>query len=360
MKALVLREYGRLVIDEVPVPAIGPADVLVRVMACGICGSDVHGMDGSSGRRKPPIIMGHEAAGVVAKAGSDVRGWKEGDRVTFDSTIPCGACSFCRDGHPNLCEKLQVPGVSCDEYKRDGAFAEFVAVPARVLHRLPENLDFSRAALAEPVSIAAHAAGRIAAVAGNVAPGSAEGGAGGSGVVVGTGMVGLLVVQVLKRLGHRPVIAVDTDKGRLDLATKLGADAAFDPGACDVRAEVMLLTGGRGADAALEVVGIAPAVNTAIGVLRKGGILVLVGNLSPRVDVPLQRIVTRELVMAGSYMTCGEYPAALEMIASRAIDVDSLISARAPLADGPAWFKRMYDREPGLLKVVLLPQGAAA
>jgi len=342
MKALVLKEYNRLVLEDVPVPEIGPGDVLIQVRACGICGSDVHGMDGSTGRRKPPIIMGHEAAGVIARTGADAKGWKPGDRVTFDSNICCGECFFCSRGQINLCENLKVLGVSCDEYRQDGAFAEYVAVPQRALYRLPEGLSFERAALAEPVSIATHAVGRASPSSGDTA------------VVVGAGMVGLLVVQVLRAVGVS-VIAVDVDKGRLDLAMRLGAVAGLDPSRCDVRKEVLKRTDGRGADISFEVVGIIPAVNTAVAVLRKGGALVLVGNLSPTVDLPLQAVVTREISIRGSYMSRGEYPAGLDAIARGAINVDAVISATAPLADGPGWFKRLYDREPGLLKVVLVP-----
>ena len=160
MKALVLKEYKRFSYEDVPVPEFGPEEVLVAVKACGICGSDVHGMDGSTGRRRPPIIMGHEAAGVIAKAGANVQGWKPGDRVTFDSTIYCGRCEFCRRGQINLCNHRRVLGVSCEDYRQHGAFAEFVAVPQHVLYRVPGAVSFEHAALVEPFSIAFHAVRR--------------------------------------------------------------------------------------------------------------------------------------------------------------------------------------------------------
>src|SRR5947207_2277135 len=124
MKGLLLKQYMELEVTELPQPEIGPHDVLVRVRACGICGSDVHGMDGSSGRRIPPLVMGHEAAGVIADVGRAVRGWSPGDAVTFDSTVFCGACGFCREGLVNLCDRRRVLGVATGEYRRDGAFAE--------------------------------------------------------------------------------------------------------------------------------------------------------------------------------------------------------------------------------------------
>ncbi|NQU24378.1 MAG: alcohol dehydrogenase catalytic domain-containing protein, partial [Candidatus Nealsonbacteria bacterium] len=157
MKALVLTEYNHFEYRDVPDPQVGPEDVLVEIKACGICGSDVHGMDGSSGRRLPPIIMGHEAAGVIARLGDEVTGLEVGDRVTFDSMVSCGRCQFCRRGAINLCQRRQVLGVSCEEFRREGAFAEYVAVPQHIVYRLPDGLALEHAAMVEPLSVAVHA-----------------------------------------------------------------------------------------------------------------------------------------------------------------------------------------------------------
>src|SRR5215468_8580284 len=142
MKALVLKEYKKFSFEEVPEPQVQPEEVLIAVKACGICGSDVHGMDGSTGRRRPPIIMGHEASGTIAELGRGVRGWAVGERVTFDSTIYCGECEYCRQGQVNLCAHRRVLGVSCEDYRQHGAFAEFLTVPQRILYRVPEQLPF--------------------------------------------------------------------------------------------------------------------------------------------------------------------------------------------------------------------------
>jgi len=137
MKALILTEYHRLEYGEMPEPQVGPGEVLLQVKACGICGSDIHGIDGSTGRRIPPIVMGHEACGEIVKLGEGVKGYAIGDKVTFDSTIYCGKCHYCRRGQINLCNNRRVLGVSCTEYRQHGAFAEYVAVPQHILYPIP-------------------------------------------------------------------------------------------------------------------------------------------------------------------------------------------------------------------------------
>jgi L-iditol 2-dehydrogenase len=343
MKALVLAKYNQFEYHDVPEPMPGSGEVLIEVKACGICGSDVHGMDGSTGRRIPPLIMGHEAAGTITQVGSNVSGWRRGERVTFDSTIYCGHCDFCREGRTNLCDNRRVLGVSCGDYRQDGAFAEYVAVPQQILYRLPDSLSFERAAMVEAVSIAMHAVGRAAVKPTDTA------------VVVGTGMIGLLVVQALRLAGCARILAVDVNPSRLEMACKLGADEKLQVGQVDVTEEVRKRTGGRGADIAMEVVGLSETVQTAVKSLRKGGQLTLVGNLSPAVALPLQAVVTNELSLSGSCASSGEYPASLELMANGAIKVDPLISVVAPLAEGARWFDVLYKGERELLKVILRP-----
>ena len=343
MKALVLEKYDELVFKDVPDPAAGPGEVLIRVRACGICGSDVHGLDGSTGRRIPPLIMGHEAAGEIAAVGAGVEGWRPGERVTFDSTVYCGACWHCRRGEINLCENRRVLGVSTPEYRRHGAFAEYVAVPQHILYRLPEGLPYERAALVEACSVAVHAVSRLRVRLDD------------SALVVGAGVIGLLAAQALRAAGCAPVIVADVDAGRLEMARRLGADAVVRVGEEDLQQRVLSLTGGRGADLAVEAVGLGPAVQSAVAALRKGGSLVLVGNLAERVDLPLQAVVTREISLHGSCASSGEYPACLGLMARGAVEVAPLISAAAPLAEGAEWFRRLRRPGSGLLKVVLRP-----
>ncbi|HOC55741.1 MAG TPA: galactitol-1-phosphate 5-dehydrogenase [Verrucomicrobiota bacterium] len=343
MKALVLKQYKQFVCEEVPAPEPGPHEVLVAVKACGICGSDVHGMDGSTGRRRPPIIMGHEAAGMIHSVGAAVSGWAAGDRVTFDSTIYCGGCAFCRRGLINLCDHRRVLGVSCEEYRQAGAFAEFVAVPQHILYRLPDGLAFEHAALVEPFSIAVHAIRRAPPALNDAV------------VVVGAGMIGLALVQALAQAGCGQLIVVDVASDRLALAARFGATSTIDSAKEDALAAILRLTGGQGADLAFEAVGVPATVDLALRCLRKGGAATLVGNVTPSVEFPLQAAVTRELSVRGSCASQGEYPACLDMLARGALRAAPLISAAAPLAEGAAWFDRLYRKEPGLLKVVLKP-----
>lgn len=343
MKALVLDEYNQLNYRDFEKPEIEANEVLIRVKACGICGSDVHGMDGSTGRRKPPVIMGHEASGVIEEVGTEVSGWKTGDRVTFDSTIYPLDDWYTRLGHYNLSDNRKVLGVSPVEYRKHGAFAEYVTVPAHILYRIPENVSFEQAAMVEPVGVAAHAVNIS-----KIRPGQ-------SAVVVGAGMVGMFVINMLKIAGANPIIAIDLDEKKLALAQEFGATHTIFSTDSTLSEKVKNLTKNRGADFGFEVVGISETVNMCINNLRKGGTAVLVGNLKPEVTIPLQKVVTTELSLLGSCAINGEYELVLDLLATGKISFDKMISAVAPLSEGASWFNRLYNKEPGLNKVILVP-----
>ena len=343
MKALVLEAYNKLVYKEFPDPLVADDEVLIKVEAVGICGSDVHGMDGSSGRRIPPLVMGHEAAGTIMALGIDVKEWKEGDRVTFDSTIYKLDDWYTRKGMYNLSDGRMVLGVSPGEYRRHGAFAEYVNVPQHILYRIPDGVTFTQASMVEPVAVAAHAVELCPLEWNDTA------------VVVGCGMIGLFVIQVLRTRGCGKIIAVDLEDEKLKLAMELGADVGLNSRKDDIRKEVEALTDGRGADVAFEVVGINATVKTAIDSVRRGATVTLVGNLAPVAEIPLQAVVTQQIRLQGSCAICGEYPAVLDMIARKEVNVDAILSAEAPLSEGAEWFKRLYNKEPGLIKIVLKP-----
>ena len=343
MKALVLEEYNRLEYTDVPDPVIGENDVLIEVKACGICGSDVHGMDGSTGRRIPPLVMGHEASGVIVAKGGKVTGWSEGDRVTFDSTVYPLNDWYTLQGRYNLSDNREVLGVSPGSYRRHGAFAQYVAIPQHILYKLPDQVTFEQAAMVEPVAVALHAFSLADLKIGE------------SCLVMGAGMIGLCMVQCTATAGAQPVVACDLNEERLALALRLGADQVINPDNQQADEIAMQVTSVRGFDVVLEAVGISSTVNASIRLVRKGGRVILTGNLSPAIEFPLQSVVTREIRVQGSCAIRGEYEAALKMIASGKIRVDPLISAVAPLSEGASWFQRLYQKEPGLNKVILIP-----
>jgi L-iditol 2-dehydrogenase len=343
MKALLLSEYKKLDIVDLPTPQPAEDELLIRVRACGICGSDVHGYDGSTGRRLPPIVMGHEAAGIVEFVGSSVENFHAGDRVTFDSTVSCGSCFYCRLGQINLCEDREVIGVSTPAFRRMGAFAEFVTVPARIAYHLPEGMPFPHAAMIEAVSVAVHAVSLTPIALDDTV------------VVVGAGMIGLLTLQAVRAAGAGKVYVLDLDDSRLGMARSLGATQTFNSRGADVIPQILELTSGRGADAAMECVGSTAPVKLALDCVRKGGCVTLIGNVAPTVELGLQSTVTRQIRLQGSCASSGEYPASISLMSRGSILVEPLISAVAPLEDGTSWFHRLYEREPGLLKVVLEP-----
>ncbi len=341
MKALVMHEYKHLTYEEVPTPSPKEGEVLIRLQACSVCGSDVHGFDGSSGRRQPPLIMGHEASGIIAELGEGVTDYKVGDRVTFDSTIYCGECDMCKAGKVNLCNSRMVLGVSCDEYNRDGCFAEYVVVPDYILYRMPDNVTFTQAAMIEPLSVAYHAATRTP-----VTPND-------SVLVVGIGTIGLLTMQVVRSFGAKQIIAVDIDDSRLELARKNGATHTVNSKDPDALEQILALTeDGQGVDVAMDATGIESTVNLCVKSVHLDGRVVLIGNLAQNMNFPLQYVVTRQISLFGSCASAGEYPQCLDLIASGQVEVDSMISKIVPLEEGDKWMNKIFNREDGLTKLV--------
>lgn len=344
MKALVMEQYKEFVYKDVPTPTPCEREVLVRVKACAVCGSDVHGMDGSTGRRRPPLIMGHEASGQIEAVGSGVKGFKPGDRVTFDSTVYCNQCKYCRAGMVNLCAARRVLGVSCEDYHMDGAFAEYISVPEYVLYNLPDEVSYQQAAMVEPLAIAYHAATRTPIVPGT------------SVVIVGVGTIGMLTLQVVRSMGARPLIAVDIDDEKLRAALRNGASAAVNSKDADAINQILAYSEDRGGvDVAVDATGIGTTADLCLRSVAKNGRVVLVGNLAPTIEFPLQWVVTRQISLFGSCASAGEYGECLKLIAEKKVNVEALISKAVPLKDGHEWLNRIYNGEKGLNKILLLP-----
>jgi len=343
MKALVHTGPLQLEYVDCPVPVPAAGEVLVRVKAVAICGSDVHGYTGTTGRRIPPVVMGHEASGVIEVTGADVAGWTPGSRVTFDSIVWCGVCRPCRQGRTNLCVTRQTFGVSTPAFRRDGAMAEYVAVPAPLLHLLPDAVPFDAGAMVEPAAVAMHAA-RIS----EIEPGDLV-------VVVGAGLIGNLAMQAARTLGAATVAIADIVPERLELARRLGADVVIDSSTDDPVAVLERAVGRRTADVVLEAVGVQGTIDLATALTRPGGRLTLIGNVQPRVEQDLQGIVSGELTIRGSAASAGEFPGCIERIADGRLRVAELISRVMPLAEGAAAFDMLHRGELGLMRIVLHP-----
>jgi 6-hydroxycyclohex-1-ene-1-carbonyl-CoA dehydrogenase len=318
MKAAVFHGTGnQLRIEEMPVPEPKAGEILLRVAACGLCHTDLHYLDhGVATFKTPPIILGHEAAGTVERLSPGVGGWKEGEHVLAPSVWACGRCRFCRSGRENLCSDLVMPG-----NHRDGAFAEFLAVPAKELVRLPPDLPLERACIiADAVSTPYHAVKQRGQVR-----------AGDTVAVVGCGGVGLNVVQCAAASGAT-VIAVDLNDARLDLARQLGARHTMNPSKLErVDKEVRKLTDG-GVDVAFEVVGNPKTIDLAFNLIRKGGRLVVIGFSHDAVPINAAKLMFYELELVGS-LGCGAglYPEIVAQVAAGRIRLEPIVSGTFPL-----------------------------
>jgi 2-desacetyl-2-hydroxyethyl bacteriochlorophyllide A dehydrogenase len=328
MRAAIVDQPGSIRVGTVPDPVPGERQVVIRVGACGICGTDLHIADGHFPPTPYPIVPGHEFAGEIVEVGPDVPGgWQVGDRVAVDPSLFCGYCGPCRSGHGNLCENWGATGDTVD-----GAFAEYVAVPGANCYRLPDQLSWQEGALVEPVSCAVHGVRRI-----GVEPGERF-------LVVGAGTMGLIMQQLLQRAGAS-VTVVDRNAARLPRAKDLGAHA--------VAADVSELDGDF--DAAADCTGAAPAIEAAFDALRRGGRLLVFGVAPAEARVALSpfRLYNDEITVVGSMAVLHSYGAALDLVAGGAIDTKALLTDTLPLTRFPDALAFM--RSGAGLKVQVLP-----
>lgn len=340
MKALVFASLGVMEVVERPDRRPGPGEVLIAVRAAGICGSDVHGYMGLTGRRRPGMVMGHEATGDVVEVGPEVAAVRAGERVVLRSILPCGRCQHCRRGQSNVCADRRGLGMHFD-----GAYAEQIVVPEALALRLPDSLTYEEGALIEPLAVAMHAV--------NITPFELMDVV----VVVGAGPIGLLTMLAARLRGAGSVVITDRSPHRLAVARELGASLTIDVGSTEPVAAVQLATDGRGADAVFEAVGISATVAQSLAVARPGGQVTWIGNSAPTVELSMQEMVTRELTLRGSYGFGGEFQQAADMLASGRIEVRRLIECRAPLDEGPSLFRQLGDGTLDAVKVVLVPNG---
>ena len=330
MQALNFADFNRLELLDIPVPALAePDDVLVRIRAAGVCGSDLHGYTGKSGRRQPPLIMGHEASGDVVASGAGVTDVSAGARVAIQPLV------YRPDPQTGQTVRKLI-GMNLP-----GAYAEYVVVPRANLYPLPSGLPYLTASLTEPTSIALHAVSTV-----HVRPYDRV-------LVIGGGTIGLLTMQILRIAGAREVAVTDLSDARLRLAEQMGASATFNPGSGDFQQFVADTTGGQGFDLVFEAVGLTPTVGQSLQAIRDGGTVVWIGNNQKIIEVDMQAIVTRELRVYGTYgMTERDFQRALQMLADGQIAADILVNRRATLSEGPGLFDELLG-DPAIVKCVI-------
>ncbi len=338
MKALVYTRPENMVVRQVEDLLVRPGEVLIKVKAAGICGSDVHGYLGTTGRRTAPMIMGHEFSGIVAETGDGVKGIKKDDRVTVQPLIFCGKCGYCKEGLTNLCINKKMFGVM----DLNGSMAEYISVPEFLVYKLPDSVSYVHAAMMEPLAVAYSAARSAPEIRGK------------SVLIIGAGTIGLLLLQVILRMAPLKVIISDVSDFRLELARKLGANHTINPSNKDFRAAVDAITGSEGVDVSFEAVGISQTVQQAMSALKIKGTCVWIGNSAKMVELNMQEVVTRELSVIGTYAyTHNDFGDSVKLMSEMKFDLDSMISSVVPLDEGPEMFRRLA-REPGeLIKVIL-------
>lgn len=314
MKSVVFTQPGSFEIVDRPIPKVGPEDVLVKVHACGICGTDLHIFHGEH-FVEFPVIPGHEYSGEVVEAGAEVKHIAVGDMVAVDPNITCGVCHFCRRGEIHFCQNLTALGVN-----RDGGFAEYSLVPAKQVYPLPQGLPLELAALAEPIACCVHGIDQ------------AEVSVGDDVVIMGAGPIGLIMMQLARLAGSRRIIVSEPYKSRRRLATELGADMAIDPKAQDLKDEVLRATE-VGADVVIECVGHARTAEQAVEIAKRGGTILLFGVTSPDQESKIKPydIFLRELTIRGSFINPFTHSRAIGLLAAGKVKAEPLISHRFPL-----------------------------
>jgi L-iditol 2-dehydrogenase len=339
MKAAVWHGGKDVRIEEVPDPKFNTDEVLVRVKSVGICGSDAHAFEGKSKRRVPPLILGHEFAGVVADVGTRVHDFQNGDRVVVEPTISCGVCEPCSNGRTNICMELRFIGLHIP-----GAFAEYIAVPARKCYKLPDNVSFDEAALVEPLSVATHAV--------NMTPTRV----GDNLLIIGSGVIGLLILQVAKHRVGGNVFVSDLIDYRLDLAKRLGANAVIHSRKEDVTKRVRELTNGKGVDVVIEAVGVQDTLQQGLTVVKKGGEVTITGLLQQIIEVDVMKLVTNEITMRGDYTyTSGDFETSLDLVKNDVVHVRPLITHTFPLTDIAKAVGVLTEGKEQHIKILLRP-----
>jgi L-iditol 2-dehydrogenase len=336
MRAAVLKGYQDIAIEQVPVPEPGAGQVLVEVRACGLCGSDMHGYTGSHPLIQWPVILGHEASGVVAGWGEGVDRWKLGDEVVIEPLFVCRKCDACVAGDYHLCSSLEFAG-----HTRPGSLAEYTVADADFVHPKPPGISFEEAAVAEPASSPLHAIERVKVGLGSFV------------VILGCGITGSFLLQYALLKGAE-VLVTDIDDRKLSIAKQLGVSHTLNPRREDPAAGVRELTGGRGADFVFEAAGRPETMLATTGLARKGGYIVLIGYTGNESDpFDLTGVTLGELNVVGSLAFCRDFPVALKLMGEGKVQAKPVITNYFSLDEVEEGIRLMQRGEEGVLKVMV-------
>lgn len=342
MKAAVYLGKEKIETRERNMPEVKEEEILVKVMASGICGTDVHIFYGAPGATEPnvPVVLGHEFAGEVVKCGSNVTRLKEGDKVTIDPNMYCGNCDYCQNGKKNFCPSMSAIGVN-----QDGGFEEYCAVPEKQAIRLADDVDYEEAAMAEPVACCLHGIDNIGITQGDTV------------CVIGGGAIGQIMVQLAKISGASKVILSEPVEGRRELALSLGADAAIDPMAKEIKEQLREVNGKDYTDVVIECVGRPAAVSQAIHIAGRGSRILLFGLPYPTdtCELPLGDVFYKELTIKSSYVNPDTQYRAAQLISAKALKLKPLITHRYPVEKLEEAIKKQMAND--FVKVVVLPHG---
>jgi len=320
-----------------------PGEVLIRVKAVSICGSDLNGYRGKSPFRVPPLIMGHEFSGEVAKLGEGVTNVKVGDRVIVETNLYCGTCANCKAGFINICENRKIIGTTMKAGSYNGAMAEYVVAPANKIIPLPDNVSFNAGALIEPLANVLHAIKHVGSLEGKDV------------AVYGAGPIGLLTIMSAKYFGAKRVFAMEILDNRLEMAKKCGADVVINPTKEKASHVIRKMTDDVGVDVVFDAVGFAETVKDSAEMVRNGGTVIWIGLGAATVEIDYKSAVARELGFKGTYMYITEMLEGIEILKSGKMNVEQIITGVYPLSEGPRVFEELVSGKSKDIKVVLHP-----
>ena len=336
MRVAVLSQYGKIEILEKKRPiAHEKNEVLIKIRATGICGTDIHGYQGTHATIKPPRIMGHEISGEVMETGPEVTSFKRGDRVVVDPVISCGQCYACLQGRNNICTTVRCLGVHVD-----GGFSDFIKVSAENLYKISDEISWEHAAMIEPFSIAAHVCERS-----EVKPGE-------KAVIIGAGQIGLCILQAFDRIGV-DVLVVDIVESRLNKAEEMGAKIVVNSKRKSFESEVLAFTHGHGASLVIEGVGNPFLLEEAVKITSHGARIIVMGFSSNQAKIPEVEITQKELEIRGSRLNCRKFPQAIKWFENNEVHPELLISRTYHLNDIDKAFKEIIKNPKDNIKVII-------